>query len=487
MKYMVFKKGVHPIVASMLLLAVSVMAVVSLQGWMSSYTSELFINSEKKEISMQSGIMNVIGNKLYYKNAGRGNISLLSIEIDGKGCDVSRNLSTGVHDLNISSCIENLSTSTPEVVVYTDSGIEEKSFFISSEKKLSEETNSEVTTLSSCQSINNSGEYHLSQDINISGTCIDITSDNVNLNCKGYLIDGAAVGGDDGISSSGVSNITIENCNIQEFNDGGIDINRCNNCIFDNLHLENNDVGFYLYESNDSSIINSDFYNNSWNGVHVGNNVNLSILDNTANNNGNVGVYLDGPSGYNYTIDNLNTNYNGWNGGAFDQVGFLCYDVYGGSFSDIDSMYNQQDGISHGCNNIEYSNITASNNQQHGISIYFGWDDSSFDNVVMFNNSNYGFHLRSSSNNNSIMNSQITNNQVGLFVENDGTNYPSSNNFDYNNFSNTQNINFSSGCSVTDCNNSFSTNSFDDWTSNPYLIYGSDCSSGICDYNASLG
>ena len=73
--------------------------------------------------------------------------------------------------------------------------------------------------IDNCTELNETGEtYFLTADIMDSevSQCMDITADNVSLDCQGYLIDGIGSTDSDGIFADGsitaYSNITIKNC-----------------------------------------------------------------------------------------------------------------------------------------------------------------------------------------------------------------------------------------------------------------------------------
>ncbi len=119
------KKGLGPVVATALLLVVVVVGVTGFQTWFTTFQSS--INSDVEIQSSNgissSGIETIIGDKLYFKNAGKENISILKVKIDGFDCNISGNYSYGIEPLNISSCINNITTNTPEIVVFTTNEI----------------------------------------------------------------------------------------------------------------------------------------------------------------------------------------------------------------------------------------------------------------------------------------------------------------------------------------------------------------------------
>ena len=129
---MLTKHGISPVVATALLLVVGVLAVVSFQTWFESYSSILFAKSEQQSSSAAENIQieNLIGNTLYFKNTNGNNLTITSVKINNIDCNVTSNLSNEIIELNVTLCLEDLSNSTPEVVVYTTSGIYSETFFI---------------------------------------------------------------------------------------------------------------------------------------------------------------------------------------------------------------------------------------------------------------------------------------------------------------------------------------------------------------------
>jgi len=115
------KKTISPVVAIALLLVVSVLAVVGFQSWFQTYSSSTFTNVE---IQSQSGdnvdIQGIVGNSLYIKKSNDENECL----------NVVGNYSDKIIELNVSDCLENLSTSTPEIVVHSKNNILQESDFI---------------------------------------------------------------------------------------------------------------------------------------------------------------------------------------------------------------------------------------------------------------------------------------------------------------------------------------------------------------------
>ena len=124
------KKGIGPVVATALLLVVAVVSVVGFQGWFQTFSSNLFVDIEQRgSIShLDLGIETLVGSNLYIK-AGSG-LNITSVSIDGNDCGVS-GIYYNMSSIDVSDCLESVSTSTPEIVLVTDKGVSSKIVFIS--------------------------------------------------------------------------------------------------------------------------------------------------------------------------------------------------------------------------------------------------------------------------------------------------------------------------------------------------------------------
>ena len=174
--------------------------------------------------------------------------------------------------------------------------------------------------LSSCTVIDVSGSYSMSRNLlgaQIPSTgCFNITSSNVLLDCKGFYILNSSIEGV-GIyagSESGLTNITVKNCNVTMKNTGsGVYFNLVNNSFIINNTLNSNAYGVTILGSN-NQIINNTVNLNSNNGIDLGWSLNNSIINNTANSN-LFGIALSSSS--NNQIINNTANSNGFSGISF--------------------------------------------------------------------------------------------------------------------------------------------------------------------------
>lgn len=125
-----YKKGISPVIATALLIVVSVVAVVGFQQWYSSYESILLSDTEQKS---SSSIRNVnieyISDDgfIYIKNGGV-NLTIKNIKINENLCDINETLTFGLNPVDISTCLNSFETIS-DVVIITDKGIIEKKIF----------------------------------------------------------------------------------------------------------------------------------------------------------------------------------------------------------------------------------------------------------------------------------------------------------------------------------------------------------------------
>jgi hypothetical protein len=159
------KKAISPVVAMALLLVVAVVAVVGFQGWFSDFSSSTFVDVEQKSNSGfgSTSIELLEGNYLYIKNSQNSSVNISNINIGGINCNISSIYSGYIIKLDVSACIENLTTSTPDIVVITNSQILEEQAYVES-----------VVSLASCNldSFNfNSGSSATFYNSSLGSTC----------------------------------------------------------------------------------------------------------------------------------------------------------------------------------------------------------------------------------------------------------------------------------------------------------------------------
>lgn len=124
------KQGITPVIAVSLLLVVAVVAVVGFQNWYQSYSSTILTDVEAQSISNSvPDIETIIGDILYIKTKAF-NLTISRILIDGIECLTNISLNESMNGINISSCLNNLSTSTPQITLISDDFITKESVYL---------------------------------------------------------------------------------------------------------------------------------------------------------------------------------------------------------------------------------------------------------------------------------------------------------------------------------------------------------------------
>jgi flagellin-like protein len=146
------KKAISPVVATALLLVVAVVSVVGFQGWFSEFSSSMFVDVETQSSGQSSvSVEAIVGDKLYINS--KNNLSISSIKINNNDCNINTSIN-GLENLNISSCMENVSGSA-NIIVVTNSGIYESYIYISGDS-----SQLSVPAVLDCSTLNG-GEWSL--------------------------------------------------------------------------------------------------------------------------------------------------------------------------------------------------------------------------------------------------------------------------------------------------------------------------------------
>ena len=146
----------------------------------------------------------------------------------------------------------------------------------------------------------------LNRNYNITGTCFNVTADNVTIDCNSYNLVGNNAG--IGISINNKSGVTVQECDFYNFS-SALMLTSAGNNTFVNNSIYNSSVGMNLSSSSDNLIYNN-YFNNTINAIDDGTNKwNTSKISGT---NIVSGPYLGG----NYWSD-----YNGTDTNGSDQIG----------------------------------------------------------------------------------------------------------------------------------------------------------------------
>jgi parallel beta-helix repeat protein len=209
--------------------------------------------------------------------------------------------------------------------------------------------------------------YYLTTDIINSSalTCMNITANNITLDCQGHTIDGKDTSGTFGIyikrSSATTTNITIKNCVVTDWGDAGVYVENAKGNIFSNISLNSNPDDNFDFELNGLSDTNNKI-------------LNVTIT------NGGYGIYFYYGSGN--TIENVSI-INITNEAIYFSSGTPNL---GNNLVANSTVINAGKGIEvyHSDNNVIYSNIIK--NSSYGVYIISSQNNTFYNNL--FNNTN---------------------------------------------------------------------------------------------------
>ncbi len=123
------KLCISPIISVILILVVTTISVTSFLSWYSSYESNLNTKIESTVIDSNSlSIETIAGSVLYVKS--NENTTIKSIKLDNNICSLDLNLTAGINEIDISTCLNNLTRSNPSVSLVSDNQVLSKNIYI---------------------------------------------------------------------------------------------------------------------------------------------------------------------------------------------------------------------------------------------------------------------------------------------------------------------------------------------------------------------
>lgn len=127
------KKAISSIIATSLLLIISIISIITFQNWYQNYNSKFFLNFENKiQNSNNIKIEKLVGNSLFLKNQGK-NSTILKIKVAKKNCNfTTKTIKTGINEIKLKNCEKK--TGIQEIVVFTKNQIIEKNVFLGKQK-----------------------------------------------------------------------------------------------------------------------------------------------------------------------------------------------------------------------------------------------------------------------------------------------------------------------------------------------------------------
>ena len=121
------KKGVHPVVATALLLVVAVVSLVYFSSWFNQYQTGVLVDTEEKSLAdLNSAIDALVLGSLYIKAGDELNITL--IKVNNNDCNITEGNYSGIVEFDLTSCLESEPVGVVEVMLLTDKGVSSKYF-----------------------------------------------------------------------------------------------------------------------------------------------------------------------------------------------------------------------------------------------------------------------------------------------------------------------------------------------------------------------
>ena len=298
---------------------------------------------------------------------------------------------------------------------------------------------------SSCGNLDVAGRtYTLTANLIPSGSiasCINITNQNITLDCAGYWISNTTLAVS-GIYSNQI-NTTIKNCNItMSFSSPGYGINLAgaNNSKLINNTANSNYRGIYLLYNSSNNILSGNTANaNNHSGIAIYLGSNNNTIDSNFISLNPIGVYLNSSSYNNLTSNIINTSSSDCIVLRLSSNNNIIFNntltpgrigIYIGSNSNNNQIIGNYQAISpmsgiylNSSSNNTISGNTFIGNSQAGINLYMG----NYNNLILNNTANsnvVGVYLYQNSNNNTIENNTANSNtDSGIyFYSNSGNN-----------------------------------------------------------------
>jgi len=287
-----------------------------------------------------------------------------------------------------------------------------------------------TSAFDSCGNLEIPGVYTLTQDVNAPGTCFNITASNVELNCAGFQINYSHKSLGFGINASGVSNVTVRNCDILQ----GANLSNAHAIIFGNItntsFLNNTifTIGVDAYGFTDES---SNTFASSWilidgSNITSGDDaINIFSAENVTITNNNItrpsektgeAIRLTGPPSSNFTIKS-NVIYSARSAIVLQKINKSTIDYNNITLNGSSGADGITTGVFSSHTVITNNNITFVRfvNSGTGIDILDSADFNATNNSIALQHpAMYGIRLRGESYRHKIVTNLITGNGTGI-------------------------------------------------------------------------
>ena len=234
----------------------------------------------------------------------------------------------------------------------------------------------------------------------INVTALNITEDNIFIDCNGSTLSGNGTSSTYGIYNNGFDYVNVTNCNITDYTYGiYYRSNADTGHVTDNI-ANFNMVGFYLDSSSNNTITGNTANSNSVHGFYLVSSSNdNTLVNNTVISNNDIGIYLRSSSN-NTLINNIATSntYSGLflrsssNNTLINNIvtfnilyGTSLQDSFSNIFTNNNFSNNGEDGISIDSTSTgnNFTNTRSCDNNQASGSYYDFNDDTSLANIYL--------------------------------------------------------------------------------------------------------
>lgn len=213
-------------------------------------------------------------------------------------------------------------------------------------------------TVTECSNIISRGVYNLSQNLSSAGTCLNITAQNVTLDCNGFTINYSSSSAGYGIYTN-LNNVTIKNCIIQQTS------------IQSNSHA----IYFNGVSASNGTIFNNAIYTrgSSSHGIYLysGRNNNLSLNNITTTGDYSGGIYLNSASNNTVKENIISAT------GTYDYYGFYSLSSTNNTLRNnrINTSTSQSYYVE-GTTSSHYSNSIDTSNLAEGLPVFYNYSIS---------------------------------------------------------------------------------------------------------------
>lgn len=213
---------------------------------------------------------------------------------------------------------------------------------------------------------------------------IEITADNVTLDCAGYKVTGTGSG--IGIEANNRIGVTIGNCHVTGFEKGISLANTQNSVIDGNKLVGNSGPGVFLIDSSQVTISGNQSESNGLHGIALYESNMLTVTGNIVSDNGTGGI-----DGYGMKIRLTDDSSFTHNHATGNLVSGFVTDGIGNTFTDNEASGNGSSGfIADGANGNSFVGNVATGNTASGFGVFNGGPNSVTNNDA-HQNGEWGF------------------------------------------------------------------------------------------------